>query len=44
MAALAEALSGQLAPPRAISWITASLGDVVKMIAIDDRSLLPVRG
>jgi DNA-binding LytR/AlgR family response regulator len=36
MAALAEALSGQLAPRRAISWITASLGDVVKMIAIDD--------
>lgn len=36
MAALAEALSGQLTPKRAISWITASLGDVVKMIAIDD--------
>ena len=36
MAALAEALSGQLAPKRAISWITASLGDVVKMISIDD--------
>lgn len=36
MAALAEALSGQLAPKRVISWITASLGDVVKMIAIDD--------
>jgi DNA-binding LytR/AlgR family response regulator len=36
MAALAQALSGQLAPKRAISWITASLGDVVKMIPIDD--------
>lgn len=36
MAALAEALSGQFAPRWAISWITASVGEVVKMIAIDD--------
>lgn len=36
MAALAEALAGQLAPKRTISWITASVGEVVKMIAIDD--------
>jgi DNA-binding LytR/AlgR family response regulator len=36
MTALAELLSGQLAPRRAISWITASVGEVVKMISIDD--------
>jgi DNA-binding LytR/AlgR family response regulator len=36
MAALMDALSGRLAPPKAISWITASVGDVVKMIAIDE--------
>ena len=36
VARLTEAMSGQLAPKRAISWITASLGEVVKMISIDD--------
>ncbi|MET3663447.1 LytTR family DNA-binding domain-containing protein [Caulobacter sp. 1776] len=36
MARLAQALSGRLAPRRAIRWITASVGEVVKMIAIDD--------
>ena len=36
MAALMDALSGRLAPRRAISWITASIGEVVKMISIDD--------
>ncbi len=36
MTALIGALSGHLAPKRAISWITASVGEVVKMIAIDE--------
>jgi DNA-binding LytR/AlgR family response regulator len=36
MAALMAALEGRLAPSSAISWITASVGEVVKMIAIDD--------
>jgi DNA-binding LytR/AlgR family response regulator len=36
MAALLDTLAGQLAPRRAISWITASIGDTVRMIAIDE--------
>ena len=34
--ALIDALSGQLAPKRPVSWITASVGDTVRMISIDD--------
>ena len=34
--ALCEAISGQLGPRRLISWITASVGETVKMYAIED--------
>jgi len=36
LAALASALSRHLAPRRAISWITASAGERVKLISVDD--------
>jgi len=34
--ALIDMLSGQLAPKRSVSWITASVGDTIRMISIDD--------
>lgn len=34
--ALIQALAGRLAPGRPIRWITASVGDTVRMISIDD--------
>ena len=36
LSALLDTLAAQLAPRRAISWITASIGDTVRMIAIDE--------
>lgn len=36
LATLLDTLAAQHAPRRAISWITASIGDTVRMIAIDD--------
>ncbi|MDB5673171.1 MAG: hypothetical protein JWM65_153 [Sphingomonas bacterium] len=36
LAALLDALAAQRPPHRAISWITASIGDTVRMIPIDD--------
>jgi DNA-binding LytR/AlgR family response regulator len=36
LAGLLDTLASHLAPRHAISWITASIGDTVKMIAIDD--------
>ena len=36
LAALVEAFAGRFAPRQAISWITAGVGDIVRMIAIDD--------
>ncbi|MEO5938330.1 MAG: LytTR family DNA-binding domain-containing protein [Sphingomonas sp.] len=35
-ATLGQALAGQFAPPRPISWITANLGDTVRMIPVED--------
>jgi len=34
--ALMKALSGRLAPKRTISWITASVGQIVKLISVDE--------
>jgi DNA-binding LytR/AlgR family response regulator len=34
--AMIEALAGRFAPRRPIRWITASVGDTIRMIAIDD--------
>jgi DNA-binding LytR/AlgR family response regulator len=34
--ALIASLSGRLAPKRAVHWITAGVGDTVRMISIDD--------
>ena len=36
LAALLDTLAAQRAPRRAISWITASIGDTVRMISIDE--------
>jgi DNA-binding LytR/AlgR family response regulator len=36
LAALAEAFAGRLSPPRQIRWITASSGDTLRMIPIEE--------
>ena len=36
LTALIQSLAGQLAQPETITWITASIGDTVRMISIDD--------
>jgi DNA-binding LytR/AlgR family response regulator len=36
LTAMIDALAGRFAPPQPIKWITASVGDTIRMIAIDD--------